>query len=220
MNFLKYFFTGLLLSVVYLSFGQLADTSVTKKILATKDSIVRPKEKNPLFKETDSIKLKNPNFRDPKKAALRSAILPGWGQVYNKKIWKVPIVYAALGGTGYYFVYSLNWYKRTRQGYKVADAYIKNPTDTSGFASVNPFLIDLVKNKDLTTLKYYRDSYRRDVDYSAVYFMIAWILNVVDATVDAHLSTFDVNPNLTLQIQPGYSDMAKTNGISLVFHFK
>lgn len=49
--------------------------------------------------------------RVPRKAAIRSAVLPGWGQVYNKKIWKVPVVYSALGVTGSLLAYNLKWYK-------------------------------------------------------------------------------------------------------------
>ncbi len=153
--------------------------------------------------------------RSPRKAALRSAIIPGWGQLYNGKLWKVPIVYAALGVTGSIFTYNLKWYNRTRYAYKVL-----LEEGASSYTKVNPKLQAFVQNDRRETLRYYRDSYRRDIDYSAVFFLIGWGLNVVDATVDAHLSTFDVSPDLTLRIKPGYSDMAGTNGLSLVLQFR
>lgn len=67
-------------------------------------------------------------------------------------------------------------------------------------------------------IKTFRNQVRQNVDYSALFFLIFWGLNVVDATVDAHLKTFDVSDNLSLEIKPGFSPMANTNGISLVMH--
>jgi hypothetical protein len=63
-----------------------------------------------------------------------------------------------------------------------------------------------------------RNSFRQNVDYSVVFFILFWGLNVVDATVDAHLKSFDVNDNLSLDIKPGFSPMANTTGISLVLN--
>ncbi len=153
--------------------------------------------------------------RIPRVAAIRSAVLPGLGQLYNGKVWKVPIVYAALGVTGGIFVYNLRWYNRTRFAYKVL-----TEEGTGAYEKVAPKLQALVQNNRGETLRYYRDSYRRDIDYSAVFFLIAWGLNVVDASVDAHLSTFDVSPDLSLRIKPGYSQMAGTTGLSLVLNIK
>ena len=64
--------------------------------------------------------------------------------------------------------------------------------------------------------KYYRDEYRRDIDYSVLFFVVLWGLNVVDAAVDAHLKAFDVSPDLSIQLKPGRSELAGTHGLSLV----
>ena len=72
----------------------------------------------------------------------------------------------------------------------------------------------------LQEIKYYRDRVRRELDYAVLYFAIAWALNVVEASVDAHLQSFDISPNLSFKIEPGYSELAKTSGISLVMRFK
>lgn len=148
----------------------------------------------------------------PKKAALRSAILPGWGQVYNKKYWKVPIVYGALGVCGGVFFYNMGNYKDTRFAYRVKYNMRVNGTDSALFSQIKPKL----KPLDEESLRFYRNQFRRDIDYSALFFLLLWGLNVIDATVDAHLKSFDVSPELSLRVKPGYSDMARTNGLSLV----
>jgi Family of unknown function (DUF5683) len=181
-------------------------------------------EKKPLLVEDDTAKVtqkdkpKPTNRYDsamlahsPRVAAIRSAILPGLGQIYNKKYWKLPIVYGALGGCGAVFAYNLAWYKRTRFAYTV----LFNK-DTASFSKVNPKLKLFITSNNLETLRYYRNGYRRDIDYSVLFFIILWGLNVVDATVDAHLKSFDVSPNLSIKVKPGYSDLARTNGLSIV----
>jgi hypothetical protein len=161
----------------------------------------------------------------PKVAALRSAILPGLGQIYNKKYWKLPIVYAALGISGGVFLYNLKNYKDTRFAYQaIYKASLPpydplNPApgpyrDSTDYFKIKPPL----QRYSLSTLQYYRNSFRRDIDYSALIFIILWGLNVVDATVDAHLKAFDVSPDLSLRFKPGRSRMAGTTGLSLVFN--
>ncbi|MFT4094475.1 MAG: DUF5683 domain-containing protein [Niabella sp.] len=201
--------------------AQTVDTAIARQVPAAKDTVVKLAEDFPVFKETDSTVPKDPNVRIPRVAAIRSAILPGWGQIYNKKAWKAPIVWAALGTTGTYFVNNLVWYKRTRFAYKVA-YNIQSSGDSTGYTSVNSYLqrVFFINNFSPSGLKEARDYYRRYVDYSAVYFVLAWALNVVDATVDAHLSGFDISPDLAFKIQPGYSEMARTSGISFVLQFK
>ena len=148
---------------------------------------------------------------NPKVAILRSAIIPGWGQATNKKYWKMPLVYGALGTTAYIFF-------RNIKQFKEANAAYKNAIDT--FPS-NDYLIPepyySVRSQP-ERIKNFRNQVRQNVDYSVLFFIAFWGLNVVDAAVDAHLKTFDVGENLSLQIKPGYSPMANTNGISLVLH--
>ena len=147
----------------------------------------------------------------PRKAAIRSAILPGLGQIYNKKYWKLPLVYGALGASGAVFVYNITNYKDTRFAYRVKYNMRVNGTDSLLFNSIKTNLQPLPEE----SLRYYRDQFRRDIDYSALFFLLLWGLNVVDATVDAHLKTFDVGPDLSLQFKPGYSELAQTNGFSI-----
>jgi hypothetical protein len=154
----------------------------------------------------------------PKKAAIRSAILPGWGQAYNKKYWKIPLVYGALGTTAGFFFYNLNTYRDLRFAYKAKyNASLPPPQrDTTDLAKIKPRLQPI----DIESLRYYRNEYRRNIDYSVIFFLLAWGLNVVDATVDAHLKSFDVSPDLSLKLKAGYSDVAQTKGVSLILSFK
>lgn len=156
----------------------------------------------------DSLSLRH----SPRTAAIRSAILPGWGQIYNKKYWKLPIVYGAIGGCAGVLAYNLTNYKDTRFAYRVKYNMRVNRTDSSLFSQINP----LLKPLEEESLRYYRDQFRRDIDYSVLFLMILWGLNVVDATVDAHLKSFDVGPDLSFQLKPGRSELAGTSGLSIV----
>ncbi|RYY55335.1 MAG: hypothetical protein EOO09_10920 [Chitinophagaceae bacterium] len=163
--------------------------------------------------DTSTGEVKKKFVYSPRTAAIRSAILPGLGQIYNKKYWKLPIVYGALGVSGGVFVFNLKWYQRTRFAVRVvSDASI---TDYEA-AGVHKDLLNLANRKDITTLSYARDEYRRSIDYSAIFFVLLWGLNVVDATVDAHLKGFDVSPDLSFKFKPGFSEMAGTAGMNLV----
>ncbi len=148
---------------------------------------------------------------NPKYAVVRSAVLPGWGQITNKKYWKLPLVYGALGTTAYIF------FRNVKQFNEANDAY-KNAID--GDPSNNNLIPEpyysVAGNPE--RIKNFRNEVRQNVDYSVLFFIAFWGLNVVDAAVDAHLKTFDVSDNLTFQIKPGYSPMARTNGVSLVLH--
>lgn len=151
----------------------------------------------------------------PRTAAIRSAIIPGWGQVYNKKYWKVPLVYGALGTTAGVFIYNIKWYKRFRFAYRVLQT-----NDTANFRNIHPLLEAYVDGNDVNGLQFNRNEFRRNIDYTVLVFILLWGLNVVDASVDAHLKSFDVSPDLSLQLKPGYSELGQTNGVSLVLKFK
>jgi hypothetical protein len=150
----------------------------------------------------------------PKKAAIRSAIIPGWGQAYNKRYWKIPIIYGALGISASIFIYNLHSYQDTRYAYKAM--YNASQGDPSGLPYIKPEYAQL----DMNALRTYRDEFRRNIDYSALFFIVLWGLNVVDAAVDAHLRTFDVTPDLGFKFKFGHSELAGTTGLSLVLAFK
>lgn len=183
-----------------------------KEKLVTADSLTTTTIK---VDSSDNKVEKKIRVYNPRTAAIRSAILPGLGQIYNKKYWKLPIVYAAIGISGGVFIFNLSSYKSTRFAYQAK--YKAAQPGATAADSVDFFNIKSpLERYSLETLRYYRDSYRRDIDYSVLVFVILWGLNVVDATVDAHLKAFDVSPDLSLKIKPGHSQMAGTNGVSLI----
>lgn len=147
----------------------------------------------------------------PQKATRRSAILPGWGQIYNGQYWKLPLVYAAIGIPAYTFVYNNTWYKKTRDAYDI----VVNQ-DTARYDEIDPKLQGL----DAESLQYYRNDFRRNRDYSVLFFLIAWGLNVVDATVSGHLKAFDISDDLSMKVHPQYNPLNKSINVGLAFQFK
>jgi hypothetical protein len=164
------------------------------------------------------------NTISPRKAAIRSAIIPGWGQVsvrkdldasFFRKYYSIPLIYTAIGVSAGVFAYNLTWYRRTRFAYKVLVTQ-----DTNNYPNVYRKLRGYVETNNASSLKYARDQFRRDLDYSVLFFIAAWGLNVVHASVEAHLKSFDVSDDLSFHFKGGYSEMANTSGISLVMRFK
>lgn len=148
---------------------------------------------------------------NPKKAMIRSAVLPGWGQFYNKKYWKIPIIYGALGVSAGVFFFNLKTYRLLRDAVK----YRASGTHADSIR-VDPQFIFLTTE----SIRLYRNAYRQNIDYSVLAFLVLWGLNVVDATVDAHLKAFDVSPDIGMKIRPGFNYATNNAGISLVFFFK
>lgn len=151
---------------------------------------------------------------DAGKAAIRSAFIPGWGQAYNKKYWKMPIVYGALAIPVATFIYNKNWYEKTRYAYQVKyynDTSIVTSLPTDG---IDPEVLPL----STESTRLYRDEFRKNMDFSVLAFLLIWGLNVVDAAVDGHLKSFNVSEDLSLKIKPGYSPMGNTNGLSLILN--
>lgn len=145
----------------------------------------------------------------PRKATIRSAIVPGWGQAYNKKYWKIPLVYGALGTCVGFFIYNRNEYIDARDAYRLK--MDGNPA--------NDFLIKpKFRQVDPEAIRRYRNEVRQNVDYSVLFFLVCWGLNVVDATVDAYLKSFDVSENLSLRIKPAYLPATGQASLSFVFN--
>ena len=189
-----------------------AELSAQKKDTSAPKNSAVVKKDGTLVKSDTVVKLK---FR-PQVATRRAAILPGWGQATNKEYWKIPLVYGVLAIPGALYFYNDSWYNKTKYAYE-AKFKAQAPTlDSSGLAGIDPQL----KNLGLASLQSYRNTFRRDRDYSILYFILAWGLQVADATVFAHLKQFDVSDDLSLQVKPQFNPNTRTPGLGLVFNFK
>jgi len=164
---------------------------------------------------------------DPHKATLFSTFFPGLGQIYNRKYWKVPIVWAAVGIPVYTYFYNKHWYQQCQFAISMIDTYqpLNKPVPADSVALIDPKLQGFLTTGDDASLRTYRNEFRKDQDYSVVFFLLFWGLNIVDATVDAHLMSFDVSNQLTLHLRPPSSPatlpgpMGTGMGLSLVVDF-
>lgn len=128
----------------------------------------------------------------PHKATIYSAILPGLGQAYNRKYWKIPIIYGGFATLGYFI------HTNTKEYHKFRDAY--NYVSSGDTIPINN---DYVSRYTLSGLQQGRNYYRRNMELTYILSAALYILNILDATVDAHLTEFDVGEDLSLKIQPG-----------------
>jgi len=140
------------------------------------------------------------------KASVLSTLIPGAGQVYNKKYWKVPIIYASLATSIYFINENQNKYNT----YK--NAYLQRSN-----GEIDDY-IDQYNNSQLVTIM---DYYQRNRDVSYIVTAAVYLLNIVDASVDAHLLDFDVSDELTLSYAPSfiYTPFGKNTSLSLKMNF-
>lgn len=142
---------------------------------------------------------------DPQRALWLSLILPGAGQIYNRKYWKLPIVYGGFLGCTYAFLWNQQMYMDYSQAY--LDIMDSNP-NTNSYKNMFPPTYDIEGRLEQfkSIFKSRKDRYRRWRDLSAFCFVGVYLLSVVDAYVDAQLSVFDISPDLSLRISPAVFD--------------
>ncbi len=135
----------------------------------------------------DSIKI---NTHSPRKASLYSMVLPGMGQVYNHQLWKVPVLYAGIATLTYFFIFNTNKYHTYRNEF-VARA----SSDSSNFNPAYSIYSD-------NTILLLKNFYQRNLEFTYIVAGLVYLLNIIDASVYAHLFTFDVGNDLSLRIDP------------------
>lgn len=149
------------------------------------------------------------DYPNPTKAMIFSLVIPGTGQLYNKKYWKVPIVWGAYGLMIYFIDFSSGQYKYFKEEYIVVVNGGESPLVTqNGWGEDD--------------IKYYRDLYRKRMELSYIGLVAVTLLSGIDAYVDAHLMGFDVSEDLTMHIRPKYDfipDQGSSLGVGLSFHF-
>jgi hypothetical protein len=151
-------------------------------------------------------------YLKPRIATVLSVVLPGAGQAYNRKFWKIPLIYAALGGGGYWFYTSNTSYNKYRS------AQIYSLGKGAGYATVDNQV------QDSGQLQENKLQARKNRDRAIIVLSIVYILNIIDANVDAHLRTFDVSDDLSIHVDPwqtwGMGNKKIISGLSLKINFK
>ncbi len=163
---------------------------------------LRPANLNSLPDSVQSAKK-----HSPLKALWMSAVLPGLGQAYNKKYWKIPIVWAGFAGLGYGLYHTGSRFVAYRNAYRLQ---VDDRPETAG--SVNGI-------SDPASLKFYRDQNKRNLDITAIFTAVWYVLNLVDASVDAHLYHYDISDDLSMEWQPVLIN-SQHPGLGLSLHLR
>lgn len=159
-----------------------------------------------IAKDTTNLKLTSIDPLRPTKAAFYSAILPGLGQAYNKKYWKIPIVYGAMATSMYFYLDNNKKYHSVRDAYKrrlagFDDDQYQNIYDDDRLIQAQRF-------------------YQRNRDLSLLVTIGFYVLNIVDANVDAHLMQFNVNDNLSVAPDIYQTDFTTRPNLGLSLNYK
>jgi hypothetical protein len=172
------------------------------------DSLRSEHDSDTVFLKSDTIPITSYASKyDPRKAILFAAVLPGLGQIYNKKYWKLPLVYGGFIGFGY----GVNFYQT---GYKKYKNELFDILETGEPVSVSGY--------DEDQLRRIVDQYRRERDFFIILTAGMYLLQMIDAHVDSHLKEFDLNPNLQVSVQPMMNNdllTGRTTGFSLILKF-
>lgn len=160
----------------------------------------------------DSVVKKPIDALSPSKAAFYSAVLPGLGQAYNKKYWKIPIVYAAIGTGVYFYIQNDKDYDRYRDAYKrrlagFTDDEFYGPTPGSPRVTSDGLI------RAQQTLK-------RNKELSLLVTIGFYALNIIDANVDAHLLQYNVDENLAVRPHFQYNEWENSSDLGLTLNFK
>ncbi len=170
--------------------------------------------------KTDSL-VKKQFSPNPTKALIYSAIFPGLGQIYNRKYWKLPIVYGGFMGCAYAISFNSRYYKDYSNAYL---DLMDNDPNTKSYTNFLPYGYTI---SDTTwfagVLKRKKDYYRRYRDLSYIITVGLYVICMIDAYVDAQLFDFDISPNLSLRMQPIFFEPTaysqKSFGLQCCFNF-
>ncbi|WP_027125526.1 DUF5683 domain-containing protein [Gelidibacter mesophilus] len=159
----------------------------------------------------DSIVRKPMNILAPSKAAFYSAVLPGLGQAYNKKYWKIPIVYVALGTGIYFYLDNDKTYDRYRDAYKSRLAGFTNDEFYGDGAAPRVSTDGLIRAQN---------TLRRNKELSLLITIGIYALQIIDANVDAHLLQYNLDENLALKPHFQYNEQEQSTNLGMTLNFK
>ncbi|MDT7827359.1 DUF5683 domain-containing protein [Pricia sp. S334] len=193
----KFLFTTLLLGIFTVSGIAQENDSIPNASQEIDSLQADLKEEGIIVVDTLKKKKVRINPLAPSKAAFYSAAFPGLGQIYNKRYWKAPIVWGVLGGAIYGYVYNDDLYRRFRTAFKRRQAGFTDDEFYDPFGGVGQ-----IPRLDQDDLQNQQEARQRDRDLWLVGVIAVYILNIVDANVDAHLKQFNVDEDLSFDMQP------------------
>lgn len=162
---------------------------------------------------------------NPTRATWLAIVFPGGGQIYNRKYWKLPIVYGGFAGCAYALTWNNNMYRDYSKAY--LDIMDGDPSTTSYYDLIRGnVVIDEINGAGVSqysaALKRQKDYYRRYRDISVFAFIGVYLLSIVDAYVDAELSNFDIGPDISMRVEPAVINNSTNNqyGRAMVGNFK
>lgn len=185
---------------------------------AQADSIIRLSADSVKQIKAESEKKSAQWLPDPKRALWLSLVLPGAGQIYNRKYWKLPIIYGGFIGCTYALLWNGQMYHDYSQAY--IDIMDDDP-NTASYLKMLPLGYDITGREEQfkTIFKHKKDFYRRYRDLSIFAFVGVYLLSVIDAYVDAQLSSFDISKDLSLKVEPAViqqqNGMQRTHAVGL-----
>lgn len=153
---------------------------------------------------TAQVSIESKKVQSPKKASIYSAVLPGLGQVYNKKYWKIPIIYASLSTTIYFIKENQNQLNIFKEAYQDRLDGLDDPYK------------DIYSDSQLNTIMEY---YERNRDVSYILTGVVYLLNILDASVDAHLMDFDISEDLSMRAYPSLMNNSSEPTLTLQLNF-
>jgi len=186
---------------------------LSANIVLAQDKTVLSEDDSLVLISKDTVQLKTYSSRyDPQRALLLAAVVPGLGQIYNKKYWKLPLVYGGFFAIGYGFNSYNNFYQQYKKElfYNLENGYEQDNESRPG------------SNITTGTYRTAVDFYRNKRDLMAMLMVGMYLLQIIDAHVDAHLKEFDLNPNLQVSIQPSITQndlIGKQSGVSVIIKF-
>ena len=153
--------------------------------------------------QDSTVVKKNETIHSPRKATLYSTVLPGLGQVYNKKYWKIPLIYGGFVGFGYAIKWNNHYYVKYKQAY--SDITDDDPNTTS-YANLPHGSYNLSSSSDLAEfadkIEQAENSARRYRDLNIIFTAAFYALNIIDASVDANFFDFDISDDLSVVWTP------------------
>ncbi|HEY5327874.1 MAG TPA: DUF5683 domain-containing protein [Mucilaginibacter sp.] len=188
-----------------ITFSAMAQSDTSRAAAKAKTDSIKLKRRDTVVSAVPVAKKKKEKvyhpdtLHSPHKAVIRSLLIPGWGQVYNHKWWKVPVIYGALGTLAYY----INWNNTNYQEILAISIFREHGT-VPALTDKNYTRYQLYINQSTKALYDATDYYRRNRDLCYLSFFGVWGINAIDAYIDAKfISAYTVDDNLSMKVSPG-----------------